>query len=113
MNSENLVYNSGITFGIFRGLPVYVIVAVLFALIVYAVYVREIMERIAILFIIIGGSGNVYMRIRYGSVIDNLNFFGILYNNVWDYLIGVGVVLYGVQYLAWKYQSYLKTKKSS
>lgn len=113
MISESLINNSGITFGVFRGIPTYVIVGVLIVLMIYAVKVRELIERIALLFMIAGGVGNTYMRIRYGGVIDNLNFFGIFYNNIWDYLIVMGVALYGVQYLVWKYPLFLKTKKSS
>jgi len=94
MMSENWVHNSGIAYGLLPQIPVYLVVGVLIVLIFYAVKMRELIERIALLLLIVGGTGNVYMRIRYGSVIDNLNFFGLFYNNIWDYLIGVGVVIY-------------------
>lgn len=58
---------------------------------------RELIGRVGILMIVIGGTGNLISRVKYGGVVDNLSFFGIFYNNVWDYLIFIGIVIYILQ----------------
>lgn len=100
--------NKGISFGFLPGISIVLIVLVLVGLVIYAVKVRELIARLGLGLMIIGGTGNLYQRLMYGGVVDNLNFFGLFYNNVFDYLIGGGVVVYGVQYLVWKYRLFLK-----
>jgi lipoprotein signal peptidase len=85
--------NKGISFGFLPGISNVLIALVLIGLIVYAVKVRELIVRLSLGLMVIGGSGNLYQRIMYGGVVDNLNFFGLFYNNVFDYLIVGGVVL--------------------
>lgn len=85
--------NKGISFGLFPGISNFIIFLVIVVLIVYAVKVRELIVRIGILMMIGGGSANLYQRVVYGGVRDNLNFFGLFYNNIFDYLIVGGVVL--------------------
>lgn len=41
---------------------------------------------------------NIYDRIRYGYVVDNWNLAGVLYNNLADYIIFAGLVIYGYSY---------------
>lgn len=86
--------NEGVSFGLFQGVPVWVVGLVWVGLLVYAVKMRELWERVGLGLIILGGAGNIISRFWYGGVVDNLNFLGIFYNNVWDYLIGVGVVIW-------------------
>lgn len=86
--------NRGVSFGLWPGISNFIIGFILVSLIVYAVKVRELIVRLGLGLMIVGGSGNLYERIVYGGLRDNLNFFGLFYNNVWDYLIVGGVVVY-------------------
>jgi signal peptidase II len=85
--------NKGISFGMFPGISNFIIFFMIVALIAYAVKVRELIVRVGLMMMIGGGSANLYQRILYGGVRDNLNFFGLFYNNIFDYLIVGGVVL--------------------
>ncbi|MFZ2199579.1 MAG: signal peptidase II [Microgenomates group bacterium] len=85
--------NRGVAFGLWPGISNLIIGSVLIALMVYAVKVRELIVRLGLGLMIMGGAGNLYGRIVYGGVRDNLNFFGLFYNNVWDYLIVGGAVI--------------------
>jgi lipoprotein signal peptidase len=85
--------NKGISFGMFPGISNFIIFFVIVALIAYAVKVRELIVRVGLMMMIGGGSANLYQRIVNGGVRDNLNFFGLFYNNIFDYLIVGGVVL--------------------
>ncbi len=91
--------NAGISFGWFPNISWIFILVVIVFLIVYAVKMRELFTRIGIFFIVVGGIGNLVSRVRYGAVVDNLNFLGIFYNNIWDWIIGIGVVICLVQYI--------------
>lgn len=86
--------NRGVSFGLWPGISIFTIGFVLVGLVVYAVKVRELNIKVSLLMMVSGGAGNLYERIVYGGVRDNLNFFGLFYNNVWDYLIVGGVVLF-------------------
>jgi len=85
--------NKGISFGMFPGISNFIIFFMIVALIAYAVKVRELIVKVGLMMMIGGGSANLYQRILYGGVRDNLNFFGLFYNNIFDYLIVGGVVL--------------------
>ena len=86
--------NKGISFGFLPGISNVLIGVVIVFLIIYAVKVRELIVRLGLVLMIIGGMGNLYQRVIYGGVVDNLDFFGLFYNNVFDYLIvgGVGLI---------------------
>ncbi|MBP9670616.1 signal peptidase II [Candidatus Woesebacteria bacterium] len=99
--------NQGVSFGLFQGIPVWVIVLIWLLLFLYAVLpavpsaqarqagkMRELWGRVGVGLILMGGAGNIISRIVYGGVMDNLNLFGVLHNNVWDYLIFAGVVIF-------------------
>lgn len=92
--------NKGISFGLFPGVSGILVAFVLLGLVMYARKVKDVWGRVGVILIIIGGAGNLYSRLVYGGVVDNLNFFGLFYNNVWDYLITVGIVIY--IYSLWK-----------
>jgi lipoprotein signal peptidase len=91
--------NTGISFGLLPGISNLILSLVLVFLIVYALKMRELWGRIGLVMIIIGGAFNLLSRILYGGVIDNLSFFGLIYNNVWDYVIFVGLCLYALAYV--------------
>ena len=92
-----MAMNSGVSFGFLSGLPAFVIGIFLLGLMVYAVKMRELWGRVGVGMMIVGGLGNLGERMIYGAVVDNWNFFGLFYNNVWDYLIAVGVGIYMIQ----------------
>jgi len=53
------------------------------------------MEVIGLFLIVIGGALNTYERVRFGQVYDYWNFLGTgIYNNINDWLIGIGLVLF-------------------
>lgn len=87
--------NEGVAFGLFPEISVYVIGVVWVGLFVFALKMRELWGRIGAILILIGGGMNIYDRLRYGGVVDNLNFVNVLYNNVADYLIVAGLLIYG------------------
>jgi signal peptidase II len=86
--------NQGISFGLLQGIPVWVVGLVWICLFIYAVKMRELWGRVGVGLMLLGGAGNMVSRVWYGGVVDNLNFFGLFYNNVWDYLIFIGVGVY-------------------
>ncbi len=90
--------NSGIAFGLLTGLSWWVGLVGLVVLLVIAVKVRELLGRVGLTLIIIGGAINTYQRARTGYVIDNLPMFHFGYNNFADYLIFFGVLVYGYTY---------------
>lgn len=90
--------NKGVAFGIFPNIPIWMFVLVLLALVFYAVKMRELWGRVGVWLIVIGGAGNLVSRVMFGGIVDNWNFFGLLYNNGWDYLIFFGLVIYGYSY---------------
>ena len=90
--------NKGISFGFLPGISNILIGAVIVVLIFYALKVRELIVKIGLGLMITGGMGNLYLRVMYGGVVDNLNFFGLFYNNVFDYLIVGGAVVLICEY---------------
>jgi signal peptidase II len=90
--------NRGVSFGLLPGISNILIGVVIVSLVIYAVKVRELIGRLGLGLMIIGGLGNLYQRVMYGGVVDNLNFFGLFYNNVFDYLIVGGAVVLIFEY---------------
>lgn len=90
--------NKGVSFGFLSGVSVWILGIVWVGLLIHALKMRELWERIGMGMILIGGGGNILSRILYGGVVDNLSLFGLLYNNLWDYLIFFGLVIYGYSY---------------
>lgn len=87
--------NKGIAFGVLPNLPGWIFVLVLLLLVFYAGKMRELWAKVGVWLIVIGGVGNLVNRAMFGGVVDNWDFFGLLYNNKWDYLIFFGLVIYG------------------
>lgn len=85
--------NYGVAFSLWQGIPVWIIGVVLVGLMIYAVKMRELWGRVGVILMLVGGCGNLIQRIVYGGVVDNWNFLGLFYNNVWDYLIVGGVLI--------------------
>lgn len=90
--------NKGVAFGWFVGLPFWVGLLVIILLMIFAVKTRELVARVGLGLVIIGGIMNTYQRVTSGVVVDNLPMFGLGYNNFADYLIFFGVLVYGYTY---------------
>jgi len=96
--------NQGISFGLLPGISVWIEVIFVVLLGVYAVMpahagkTRELWGRIGLLMMIVGGGLNVFSRVVHGGVLDYWNFLGLFYNNLADYLIFFGIVVYGCSY---------------
>src|SRR3954465_73018 len=109
----NITYvrNTGVAFGIFSSIssPAKSVLLSLFTavaavvVIIYSVRspVRNRLLQIALGFILGGALGNLYDRIRFGYVIDFLEFYYRNYHwpsfNVADSAISMGVVLLGIE----------------
>lgn len=90
--------NSGVAFGWFDGIPIWVGLLGIMILMVVAVKTRELLARVGLGLVIIGGVMNTYQRVTMGGVVDNLPMLGLGYNNFADYLIFFGVLGYGYTY---------------
>lgn len=90
--------NEGIAFGVWQGVPLLVVGVALVCVGVFALKTRELWERIGLGIMAIGGSWNFVQRLRYGYVIDPWSFGSLGYNNLADYLIFFGLVVYGYTY---------------
>ena len=88
-----MILNQGISFGLLMGVSVWWLVMIWFGLLIF--FSREKRGRGGILLILIGGGVNILMRLVYGGVVDNLSLFDMLYNNLADYLIVIGLCWYG------------------
>ena len=86
--------NRGISFGLLPGISVWIEIVLLWTLLILAVKTRELWGRIGIILMIVGGGLNVASRLLHGGVLDYWNFLGLFYNNLADYLIVSGVVVY-------------------
>ena len=105
------VQNTGVAFGIFSAISspaksVLLSLLTIVAAVVVVVYsvrspVRNRLLQIALGFILGGALGNLYDRIRFGYVIDFLEFYFHSYHwpsfNVADSAISTGVVLLGIE----------------
>ncbi|MFH2019748.1 MAG: signal peptidase II [bacterium] len=88
--------NRGVSFGWFAGIEIWVVVGVW--LLVLWLLVKEKWGRGGLALILLGGGINLLMRLVYGGVIDNWSLRGMLYNNLADYLIIIGLCIYGYTY---------------
>lgn len=80
------------------GIPVPFAVIIAAEFLVAYLFVKEPRGRWALSLVLLGGALNIFSRVSYGGVQDNWNFFGLFYNNLADYLIVIGIVLYGYRY---------------
>lgn len=88
--------NKGVSFGWFTGIDVWVVLGAW--LVVLWLFLKEKEGRGGLVLILLGGGINLLMRFVYGGVIDNWSLRGMLYNNLADYLIVMGLCLYGYTY---------------
>lgn len=87
--------NKGISFAFWQNIPWWIVALFLLVVVVFLVFERQKLAKLALIFIVTGGMFNLWQRLLYGGVVDNLSFFGLLYNNLADYLIMFGLFLYG------------------
>ncbi len=97
------VYNRGAAFGMFRKYPhLFVVIAVLAAILIVYLLMRRVnvlgaAEKTALCFILGGTLSNLMDRIRFGAVIDFIDFRIWPVFNFADTFITIGAVI-----LAWK-----------
>jgi len=96
--AQRRMLNRGIAFGWLEGLPYWVGVLGIVILITFAVKTRELIARVGLVLVIVGGIMNTYQRVTMGVVVDNLLMFHFGYNNLADYLIFFGLLVYGYSY---------------
>lgn len=99
-----LVYNNGISFGIFNNMPfmkniLFVVISLITLFLIYMLWIsKNKTDTIAFASIIGGAVGNLIDRINYGAVIDFLDFhIGDLHwpaFNIADSAVCVGVFIY-------------------
>lgn len=94
-----LVHNTGIAFGFFRQHPSVLLLLITFSLIFIFLWGRSLpsqnkLERFAIGLILGGAAGNWLDRLRFGAVIDFLDFRVWPVFNIADSAITVGVTLF-------------------
>lgn len=99
-----LVWNNGISFGVFNGTKIMpnVILLVASCIVCYLIYfiyrTKKFTDRIFLSFILGGAIGNIIDRIIYGSVIDFIDIHLGQYHwpafNIADSSIFIGVLLY-------------------
>ncbi|MEI6690885.1 MAG: signal peptidase II [bacterium] len=87
--------NSGVSFGLFQGIPIAWIGVVWVLVVVLLVKEKTNLARLGLLMIAIGGLMNFWQRLIMGSVVDPWLFLGLIYNNLADYIIVVGLLIYG------------------
>lgn len=92
------IINTGVAFGIWTEVPNWIVLGAFGVLIACALKTRELWERIGIMMIFLGGAVNTYQRLILGGVVDNWEIWGVGYNNLADYLIFFGLVVYGYTY---------------
>lgn len=54
---------------------------------------QDLLTRAGLVLILVGGIYNLYLRIVYGCVSDNLKFFNLFVFNLADLCITIGIVL--------------------
>jgi signal peptidase II len=99
--SLNVVWNTGVSFGLFRALPPFVLLGItggfVVGLLIWLYKNDQPRERWALSLIIGGAVGNIRDRILYGAVFDFLDFYVGPYHwpafNLADSCIVVGVLL--------------------
>lgn len=91
VRGDYAVINQGISFGVIMGSEW------IFWILISIIFVWLFSERMWL--VLAGGVANVISRIVWGGVVDYWNFWGLFTNNLADWMIGVGVLLYALQYL--------------
>ncbi len=86
VRGDYAVINQGFSFGVLMGSEwvFWIILSVLFVW----------LYRHKMWMILAGGAANVVSRIVWGGVVDYWNFFGIFHNNLADWMIVGGMVMY-------------------
>ncbi len=93
-----LVLNKGIAFGLFRGMRLLFIITSLAIIVLIFIYMqksrsRDLLNRVSIGLIIGGALGNLFDRLKFGYVIDFLDFQVWPVFNIADSSITVGAII--------------------
>lgn len=111
-----LIWNSGVSFGLFDqigadNISIFILIKMGITVIFFgwAFFARDPFERVGLAMIVGGGIGNIVDRIRFGAVIDFLDIHAGGWHypafNMADSFITMGVVLMGY-YLLFRYDRY-------
>lgn len=91
---KTINYNFSFSLKIFQGtyfIPIFLILLFFIFYIQYSKFINK--HKYPIFIILTGGLSNLIDRYIYGGVVDYLDFFGLLKNNIADYLIILGLIL--------------------
>jgi len=94
-----LVYNTGIAFGLFKEYPFVFTILTILAIILIVYFLNQkkhklnVSEKIALCFILGGSAGNLIDRLRYGHIVDFIDFRFWPVFNIADSFITIGAVI--------------------
>ena len=88
VSGNNAVINRGISFGVLISSNF------IYLILISVIFIWLYREKMWL--ILAGGMANLVSRIVWGGVVDYWNFFGLFSNNLADWMIGVGLVVYVV-----------------
>lgn len=83
------VFNSGVAFGVGRGIPGLVIIIVFLIL---SILVFRGRSGLGEMLLLAGGAGNILDRLVYGKIVDWIRFVNLWFNLA-DVYIGLGMIL--------------------
>lgn len=86
VSGNNAVINTGISFGVLisSNIIYFTLISILFIW----------LYKEQMWLILAGGLANLVSRFVWGGVVDYWNFYGLFSNNLADWMIGIGVVIY-------------------
>lgn len=89
---ERFVFNKGVSFGLLANSSSSLILsAIALGVLIYLIYRSKL--NWSYLFIIAGGISNLFDRVIYGAVVDYINFLDIIWFNLADLYINIGILV--------------------
>jgi lipoprotein signal peptidase len=89
---HSYIFNKGVSFGLLANSNLSLLLSIIALLaLVYLIYKSKINSKYML--IIAGGVSNLLDRVIYGAVIDYLNFMNIIWFNLADIYINLGILL--------------------
>lgn len=89
--------NCNFPFSDLISIRVYVVVSMLFLILFVFSYVkiarRSRVGDLGVFLIVVGALANAFERFYSGCVLDNLDFFGLFFFNIQDFLVTTGIIL--------------------
>lgn len=98
-NVDVVLVNKGVSFGI--NIPYIVFINIICVVILVVTFFKR-SESVGLFIIILGGVSNLIDRLMFGHIRDYWNLFNSgVYNNINDWIIGVGALIFIVETI-WK-----------